>query len=63
MTSPAPAPLADATWKERQERSNRVLLRLMTAISLACGRRASRWVLHLIAVYFTLFSPAARRAS
>ncbi|HJW01914.1 MAG TPA: acyl-CoA synthetase [Azospira sp.] len=63
MTSPAPAPLADATWKERQERSNQVLLRLMTALSLASGRRASRWVLHLIAAYFTLFAPAARRAS
>lgn len=59
----APAPVIDAAWKGRQERSNLVLLRLMTFISLTCGRRASRWVLHLIAAYFALFAPAVRRAS
>ncbi len=50
-------------WAERQERSNAALLRAMTWISLHFGRRPSRVVLHVVAAYFVLFSPAACAAS
>ena len=52
-----------AAWVHRPERSNLFTLRLMTWISLHLGRRAGRLVLGLIAGYFLLFAPAARRAS
>lgn len=68
---PPPAmPRADTTgvaartgWARRAERSNRLMLRVMTWISLHLGRRASRVVLAGIAAYFLLFAPSARRAS
>ncbi len=50
-------------WAQTPERSNMLMLRVMTWISLRLGRRAARSVLHLIAAYFLLFSPASRRAS
>ncbi|KWI61247.1 acyl-CoA synthetase [Burkholderia pseudomultivorans] len=50
-------------WAERQERSNAGLLRAMTWISLRLGRRPARIVLHAVATYFVLFSPAACAAS
>ena len=56
-------PPAQADWAHQPERSNRSMLRLMTWISLRLGRRPGRAVLHLIATYFLLFSPSARRAS
>lgn len=40
-----------------------VLLRVMTWLSLRCGRRASRAIVYGIAAYFLLLAPAARRAS
>ena len=52
-----------ATWAHTPERSNRLMLRVMTWISLRLGRQASRSVLHLITVYFLLFAPASRGAS
>lgn len=52
-----------AAWTQHQERSNLTLLRVMTWISLHCGRRASRVVLVAVATWFVLFSPLARRAS
>ncbi len=52
-----------AEWAQQPERSNQFWLRVMTAVSLRCGRRLSRSVLHVIATYFLLFSPRARRAS
>jgi predicted LPLAT superfamily acyltransferase len=52
-----------AAWAQAPERSNRVMLRIMTWISLRLGRRPGRLVLHLIAVYFLLFAPSSRRAS
>jgi predicted LPLAT superfamily acyltransferase len=52
-----------AEWVQRPERSNRAILRVMTWISLRLGRPAGRAVLRLIAAYFLLFSPTARRAS
>lgn len=61
---PRPArPAAPATWATRPERSNMTMLRIMTWISLRLGRPAGRVVLHLIAAYFTLCAPSARRAS
>ena len=50
-------------WAQTPERSNMLMLRVMTWISLRLGRRAARCVLHLIASYFLLFAPASRRAS
>jgi predicted LPLAT superfamily acyltransferase len=52
-----------ALWRQTQERSNMLLLRMMSWISLRLGRSASRVVLHLIAVYFLLFARDSRRAS
>lgn len=52
-----------ATWANTTERSNMLMLRIMTWISLRMGRRAGRIVLHLIASYFLLFAPTSRCAS
>ena len=54
---------SQANWAHKPERSNMLMLRVMTWISLRLGRRAARGVLHLIAAYFLLFAPASRRAS
>lgn len=61
MTSPQTA--SHTAWARTPERSNMLMLRVMTWISLRLGRRAARGVLHLIAAYFLLFAPASRRAS
>ncbi len=50
-------------WASQQERSNTLLLRIMTWLSLRMGRRAGRALLRLIALYFVLFSPRACVAS
>jgi predicted LPLAT superfamily acyltransferase len=50
-------------WSRTPERSNMLMLRVMTWISLRLGRRAARVVLHGIAAYFLLFAPASRAAS
>lgn len=52
-----------AEWARRPERSNMAMLRLMGWVSLRLGRPAGRLILHLVAAYFLVFSPAARRAS
>ena len=54
---------ARADWLRRPERSNMFWLRVMTWISLGLGRGFGRLVLRLIAAYFLVFSPAARKAS
>lgn len=59
-TSPSPT---QAAWWQRPERSNMLMLRVMTWISLRLGRRAGRCVLYGIAAYFLLANAAARRAS
>lgn len=51
-----------AQWIRQPERSNMAMLRLMTWLSLRLGRRSGRVLLHLIAAYFYLFAPSARRA-
>lgn len=60
MKSPQPNP---ADWQHEPERSNLLLLRTMSWISLRLGRPAGRVVLRLIAGYFLLFAPASRSAS
>jgi predicted LPLAT superfamily acyltransferase len=52
-----------AAWAEQPERSSVAVLRLMTWLSLRCGRTLSRLLLYPIAAYFLLTAPAARRAS
>ncbi|MES2579573.1 MAG: acyl-CoA synthetase [Pseudomonadota bacterium] len=56
-------PLKPAVWLKRQERSNMLMLRIMTWISLRLGRRIARSVLHMVALYFVLFAPDSRSAS
>lgn len=50
-------------WLSNRERGNDALLRLMAALSLGLGRRASRVLLYVITAYFFAFAPRARRAS
>ena len=50
-------------WTEHRERSNLWTLRLMRWIALTAGRRAARWVLHPISLYFLLTGGPARRES
>lgn len=50
-------------WLTRPERSNMLMLRVMTWISLRLGRSAGRGVLYLIAAYFVAFAPRARKAA
>lgn len=52
-----------AEWARKPERSNMLALRFMAWVSLRLGRPAGRVLLYIIATYFLLFSPAARRAS
>jgi predicted LPLAT superfamily acyltransferase len=59
----APGLLRRAEWAQRAERSNPIMLRVMTWISLWLGRPVARAVLAGISLYFLLFSPSARRAS
>ena len=56
-------PLKTAVWLKRKERSNELMLRIMTWISLRLGRKVARSVLYIIALYFVLFAPDSRRAS
>ena len=51
----------DAGWTKTPERSNMLALRFMVWIALACGRPVARVCLHLISIYFLLFSPGPRR--
>ena len=50
-------------WTQHAERGSQVLLRVMRWLSIRCGRRSSRVILHGIALYFFLFAPSARRHS
>ncbi|MBB3260846.1 putative LPLAT superfamily acyltransferase [Paraburkholderia bannensis] len=67
MTQQNPNNTAEAAnrtdWAQREERGNALLLRAMTWMSLRLGRRLARALVHLIALYFVLFSPRARAAS
>src|SRR6185437_12478069 len=52
-----------AEWAKRPERGSLILLRVMTFLSLRLGRPVGRFFLYLIALYFFLFAPTARRHS
>jgi predicted LPLAT superfamily acyltransferase len=52
---------APAEWVRSPERGSMTLLRVMAAASHLLGRAPSRVLLHLIASYFVLFAPTARR--
>jgi len=52
-----------ARWAREPERGSVWLMRLMTQFSLLTGRRGGRALLYVIAAYFFLFAPRARRAS
>lgn len=54
---------APSVWTQHPERSNMLMLRIMTWISLHLGRSAGRVVLHGIALYFLVFAHKARHAS
>lgn len=54
---------SDQHWTQAPERSNMLMLRIMTWVSLHLGRPAGRLLLRLIAAYFLLFSPTSQRAS
>ncbi len=62
MSAPA-GNLRAAPWTERRERGWLTLLRLMARFSLRVGRAPGRLILYLIAAYYFLFAPRARRAS
>jgi len=52
-----------ASWTGQRERSNLPALRAMRWIAVAAGRRATRWLLHPIALYFFFASRGPRRHS
>jgi len=54
-------PVARRDWSRVPERSNMLALRVICWIALKCGRRAARWILHPISLYFLLFAPTPRR--
>ncbi len=56
-------PAKAAEWIQHRERGSIVLLRMMAFLSLRLGRAASRIVLYVIAAYFFMFAPSARRHS
>jgi predicted LPLAT superfamily acyltransferase len=52
---------APSEWRRNPERGSPALLRVMAWLSLHSGRRAVFPLLHLIALYYFLFAPQARR--
>ena len=63
MTTAAPPPAAP-DWLTTRERSNRLALQLMAWVAVTGGRRAARWLLHPITLYYLLVAskPRARSA-
>jgi predicted LPLAT superfamily acyltransferase len=59
--TPARPRASGSQWVGEPERGSRTLLRAMIFLSLALGRPAARGLLCLIAGYFFLFAPGARR--
>ncbi len=60
----APAPRASgAQWAGGRERGSPTLLKMMMWVALRLGRPPARCILYLIAAYFFVFAPAARRNS
>jgi len=52
---------APSDWRHSPERGSSMLLRVMAWLSLRWGRRTVAPLLHLIALYYFLFAPRARR--
>ena len=52
-----------AAWLAEPERGSRPVMRFITWLALRWGRRATRWLLYPLALYFLAFAPRARRAS
>ena len=50
-----------AEWRTRPERGSKTMLRIMAAASHFLGRANTRMLIYLIASYFFLFAPTARR--
>ncbi|MFO7562551.1 MAG: hypothetical protein R6X02_07895 [Enhygromyxa sp.] len=66
MSAELPARRSDdehAAWLARRERGSRVGIRALLLVTRLLGRRGGRALLRVIMFYFTLFAPAARRAS
>ncbi|WP_291508144.1 acyl-CoA synthetase [Acidithiobacillus sp.] len=59
----ASTPPNHPSWAQHPERGSLTMLRVITWISMKLGRRQARAILHLIAGYFFLFAPTARRSS
>jgi predicted LPLAT superfamily acyltransferase len=55
------AGLAASEWRRRPERGSPLLMRIMAWMTLHSGRSLGHPILHIIAVYFFLFAPRARR--
>ncbi len=60
---PAHSPTPQAEWAQRPERSNQIMLQVISWISLHLGRAPARIMLAGISLYFLLFSPADRANS
>ena len=61
---PGSAPRANGTaWLDKPERGSALLARAMAFVSLRLGRRVACGILYLIAGYFFLCAPSARRCS
>ena len=52
-----------AAWLTVPERGSRAAIGLIISLTLAFGRKATRWLLYPICLYFYVFAPRARRAS
>lgn len=66
MTAELPAKQSDEereAWLARRERGSRAGIRALLIVTRLIGRRGGRALLRVIMFYFTLFAPAARRAS
>jgi predicted LPLAT superfamily acyltransferase len=59
--APPLAASADGAWRQQPERGSGLLLRWMAFVSLRAGRPFGRIILRLIASYYFLFAPRARR--
>lgn len=60
----AAGPRANASqWVAEPERGSATLARVMTFLSLRLGRKVGKRLLYLIAAYYYLFAPTARRYS
>src|SRR5262245_58262931 len=55
--------MSGAVWTAEPERGNPAALRLLAWLALRVGRRATRWLLHPLALYYFLFARRARIAA